>query len=502
MSQTAVGRLIDNVGALILRQASTWSLTFILILYLPRYLGDTGFGMVTFATALVPLLLIVTNLGVGTYLVKRIAVEPDRWSELFWDAVALRLLGTLAVLVVMLPVVELFFAGDLRGLLFLSAAALAVMSVVKTQEFAIQGLEKMRWLAFAEVANKGVVAALGITLLLSGYGVVTYGAVVLLGAIAQLLVNMLPLVSLGLRRPVWRYGQARLLLIGGLPFFFAGAITHLYTLLDVATLQVMVAQEVVGWYGAAMQLYTTLNFFPLILTTAMLPLMSRLYAERSPQFVPMASKATGFAFMLALPIGVGLAVSSSAVIGLLGYPEAFNHSVPVLVILSLTLIPVSQLMMLYMVITAMDRQREWVRLIAAALVIGLVLNVILIPVTQHMFGNGGIGASIATLTSESIQLLLALKLMPEGLHNRRLAVQSAQAVVAVGVMALVVVGLQVVLDAPIFVFVPAGAATYGAGLLLTGAINISELRGLTRDWLSSRGGSARIDSATIVAITK
>ena len=502
MTGTAVGRLIDNVGALILRQASTWSLTFVLILYLPRYLGDTGFGMVTFATALIPLLLIVTNLGVGTYLVKRIAVESEHWSDLFWNAVALRLLGTAVVLVFMLPIARFFFEGDLRGLLLITAATLAVMSLVRTQEYAIQGLEKMRWLAFAEIANKGIVAAVGIALLVSGYGVVTFGAVILLGAVAQMMVNMAPLLSLGLRAPTLRLSHVRELFVGGLPFFFAGAITNLYTMLDVAMLQALVAQEVVGWYGAAVQLFATLNFFPLILTTAMLPLMSRLYAERSPRFVPMAARASAYTLMLSLPAGVGLAVSSHALIGLLGYPEAFDNSVPVLIILSLTLIPAGQLMMLYMVVTAMDRQAEWVRLIAVALAIGLLLNVILIPVMHHLTGNGGIGAAIATLAAETAQLGLAIRLMPEGLHNRSLALQSARAVGAVTVMALVVAGLQVFLDAPIFVFVPLGAATYGSGLLVSGAVSISDFRRLSQDWLATRSASTRIDPATAVAITE
>jgi O-antigen/teichoic acid export membrane protein len=498
-----VGRLIDNVGALVLRQASTWSLTFVLILYLPRYLGDAGFGMVTFATALLPLLLVVTNLGVGTYLVKRIAVEPEHWSDLFWNAMALRLLGTFAVVLVMLPAVQVFFDGELRGLLLLTAATLAVMSVVKTQEFAIQGLEKMRWLAFAEIANKGIVAALGIALLVSGYGVVTFGAVVLLGAVVQLAVNMLPLLSLGLGRPRLQPSVARALVYGGLPFFFAGAITNLYTLTDVAMLQALVAQEVVGWYGAALQVYATLNFFPLILSTAMLPLMSRLYAASSDQFVPMASRATGFTLMLSLPIGVGLAASSHAVIGLLGYPEAFDNSVPVLIILSLTLIPSGQLMVLYMVVTAMDRQADWVRLIAVALTFGIVLNLMLIPIAQHLTGNGGIGAAVASLAAEMAQLALATRLMPRGLHNRELVQQSARAVAAVAVMAAVVVGLQVIFGASIFVFVPVGAATYAAALLISGAIRVADLRRLTQDWLSSRSGTAaHHEAGPALAITE
>jgi hypothetical protein len=60
----------------------------------------------------------------------------------------------------------------------------------------------------------------------------------------------------------------------------------------------------------------------------------------------------------------------------------------------------------------------------------------------------------------------------------------------------------VIFDAPIFVFVPVGAATYGIALLVTGAASIADLRRLSQDWLSSRSVSSRIDSATAVAITE
>jgi O-antigen/teichoic acid export membrane protein len=175
----------------------------------------------------------------------------------------------------------------------------------------------------------------------------------------------------------------------------------------------------------------------------------------------------------------------------------------VLIILSLTLIPSGQLMVLYMVITAMDRQADWVRLIAVALAFGIGLNLVLIPIFQHLTGNGGIGAAVASLAAEATQLVLATRLMPRGLYNRELRLQSQRAIVAVGVMAAMVVGLQVIFDASIFVFVPVGAVTYAAALLASGAVSVTDLQRLSQDWLSSRSGApARRDAGPAIAFTE
>ena len=142
MSGTGVGRIIDNVGALILRQIATWTLTTVLILFLPRYLGDNGFGQVTFATALATMLLVVTNLGVGTYLVKRVAVDGHEWSDLVWNALAVRLVVSIVAFELMLPVLQITTHGELRTLLQITGVTLIVMSLAKTLEFAIQAIRR------------------------------------------------------------------------------------------------------------------------------------------------------------------------------------------------------------------------------------------------------------------------------------------------------------------------------------------------------------------------
>ena len=103
MSGTSLGRLIDNIGALLLRQLTTWALTTALVIFLPRYLADEGLGKTTFAAETLAALLVVTNLGTTTFIAKRISIRRDEFSDLFWNASLIRIVLGGAILALMLP---------------------------------------------------------------------------------------------------------------------------------------------------------------------------------------------------------------------------------------------------------------------------------------------------------------------------------------------------------------------------------------------------------------
>ena len=502
MTGTGVGRIVDNVGALILRQIATWTLTTLLILFLPKYLGDSGFGQVTFATALVTMLLVVTNLGVGTYLVKRVAVGDDDGSDLLWNALAVRLVVSIVAFEVMLPVLQITTHGELRTLLQITGVTLIIMSLARTLEFAIQAIEKMRWLAVTEVANKAVTAVAGVTVLVLGYGVVAFGLVVLAGAAVSLLVDGVALLRFGLKRPHLDLSLMKTMVWGGIPFLSAGAITQVYQWMDVTSLQLLTRQAVVGWYGAALQLVTTLHFLPLVLVTALLPAMTRLHARRdSAGFANMARRGMALAFLAALPLGVGLSLMAHTVIRLLGYPDAFEQSVPVLVILAVTLPISGALMIMNMIVIAMDEQAEWVKLMAVALIVGFVLNFVLITGFDRWTNNGGIGAAVAALAAESFQIVLAAKLMPAGVLGRDLYSQCVRALVAVAVMAVVVLGGRDILHLPEYTLVAAGAVTYAAMLLASGGVQFSDFTSLARQWLNAKSQSETLERPELQVVT-
>jgi O-antigen/teichoic acid export membrane protein len=189
------------------------------------------------------------------------------------------------------------------------------------------------------------------------------------------------------------------------------------------------------------------------------------------------------------------------VIRVLGYPDAFNQSVPVLVVLAVTLPVSGALMIMGMIVVAMDHQAQWVKLMAVSLLVGFALNFALILGFERWSNNGAIGAAVAALAAESFQLILAGRLMPAGVLGRGLYVQLSRALVAVTTMAAVVLMGRDLLDLPEYALVFGGAASYGGVLLLIGGVQVSELTGLARQWLSARAQSETLERADLGTAT-
>jgi len=479
--------LLDNVAVLFVRQLATWGLTGVLILFLPRYLGDEGLGKIVFATSVVAIALIFTNLGTSTFTVKQVAVDRGRLPDLLWNAYGLRLATALALSALLVAVVSLLRPdGETRAVFYVAAGILVVMSLDQAQMAAIQGLEKMRWLSLAEVMNKATVSGIGILLLVTGHGVVTYALVILLGCLVSLAVNGAYLAIGHLDRPRFSVTICRQLVRGGLPFFMAASITQVYQWGDVVALGLLTRSAVVGWYGAALQLYATVNVVPLVMTTALLPALSRLHAQQDDSLRRIARKSVTVILMAGLPIALGMAMLSGDIIDLLGYPDSFSNSVPLLAIIALSLPVTGVLMLVGTTAFAMDQQSRWVKAMALATTLNVLLALVLIPLFDRGYGNGAIGAALASVVSELVQLAIGLRLVPVGIIDRSVLVSFAKAAAAAMVM-VAVVGMTKSFQNPgLAPLVLVGGVAYLAALLVVRGVSPSEIRALALTWAQAR----------------
>lgn len=485
-SRSRAGRLLDNVGALFLRQVAVWLFSFVTVLFVPRYLGDEGLGQITFATGVLMMLVMLTGLGSDAYVVKEIAKHPDRASRLMWMAYLVRFavsLLTFAALALVLQITPI--DGDLRNVLYVTGLTVIVMSLREAQSRTIQGLERMRWLSLAETLHKGTVMGLGVGLLIAGYGVVVYAGAVLAGALVGLAVTTAFLLRLHRTVPRFSFSDLRVFLRGSLPFLLIGAVAQIYQWVDVTMLMAFTSNAVVGWYGAALQLFTTINVVPLILAVALLPALSRLRPE-SDELRSVARTGLSAVLLITVPMAVGLVMLSGRVIDFLGYPEAFSNTVPLLAILAVSLPLTGVLMVLAAIVASVDRQNAWARLMAAALLLNIVLNLIFIPLLHHSSGNGAIGAAATAIIVESLQLLFSLRLVPRGILNITLAKTLGKTVAASGAMAGVMLAAGSLADAGLLLLTASGGLTYAAVILLLRGVEPRDVRAGIDVWMARR----------------
>jgi O-antigen/teichoic acid export membrane protein len=474
------GRLGRNIFALAGGQAGSWLFGILWLFVVPRTLGPTAIGEFVIAISITAVLGIIVNQGAGPLLTREIARDSSRTSSLVGGAIVMRLATAVPGCVGMFLYLRLVHFGPEQVLLIWLATALVITaSVSGAFEAAFSGLERMEYLAYAGLVGNGLVSLLGIGLVLVGGRVVALMVLDLGLTVLVLALNVY--WSRRMFAIAWR-GAMRLvpqIVRSGLSFWVGGLFFTAYLWIDSILLSLLVPTRVVGWYGVPTQLFTAILMVAGVLGTAWFPRLAAAHMEGKEALRQCARPAFEAAVVLSLPIAAGTALVAGPLVALL-YGGGFSGAGPVLSILAACMVPTFFNMMAYQVLQAEGRQVAWFKVVAAATVLNISANLVLIPHFQGQ-GNGAIGAALSLLGTEVFELVAALCLLPWVLGSRLLG-RVARAAAATTLMALAV-----------FAASPAGLVPeIGAGLVMFTAFALL-LRLPTPDELTMlRGFGARM----------
>jgi O-antigen/teichoic acid export membrane protein len=462
-----------NLGWLLASQGATWGVSIILLVIVPRRLGDQAFGQLSFAVVYVSFFELLAQFGTGTFLVKTIARETSTLARYVVNSLVMKLaLSFLLATIALVLAKVLGYHGEL--LLLIGAYCLSMilntLNNVLTSSF--MGLQRMGRPALLEIVRGFVGAALGLAVLLNGGSIVAYSLAFSLAATIPLVVNFLTLwPELRPCRTIDVHLWKRIL-VGGVPFFLWSAILAFYATIDIPLLRALSGDQTVGWYAVAYRWVSMPAFFAASVGAAFLPALSAHGVEISATFVRMANRALHLVAFVATPAAIGIALIASEFISVL-YGGQFHESVPLMRLLALHVPIVGIDIILGSVLIASDKQRQWVLVGLAAAIFNPLANLVAIPLADRAFGNAAIGAATITVATELLMLVGAIFLRPTGVLDRRTVGLLGRIVVASLTMVPVVLLLQ---WAPLAIQVAAGAATYAAMSLALGTFTLVEVR--------------------------
>jgi O-antigen/teichoic acid export membrane protein len=457
------GRTIArNAGILMATQLVTWVLTLILTVVMPRYLGPVNVGKIAFANSLWAIAGVLITFGMDTLITKEVARRTERAAGLLGTTLVLRaILYAVAWLGVTAFLLLFQYPPETILVAYIVGVGLMIWQFIGALQAVLQGLERMEFISAGNIAGKVVNTVMGIALLLLRQGVYVIAGV---GVLASLVTFVVEWAFLRRSVPVrlsFRLPDARAMLKASAPYFLSGVFLVLYMQLDIVIISLLAAEQAVGWYSTADQLFGTLLFIPTVFMTAIFPALSRLYAEGSQSLPKLIRKSFDLLLVVSVPIGLGLfAVADPLVLLLFG--PAFTGSGPVLALLGFVLILTYQNMLIGQFLISTDRQNAWTVVMAAATLATLPLDLVLVPWCQQAFGNGAIGGALSFIVTEAGMTIAGLALLPKGSLGRGNAWAAARALAAGAVMAAVAWQLRWQ-----FILLPvaAGAAVY-IGLIL------------------------------------
>ncbi len=435
MQSKAKSVILKNTAVLFVGQFSTWALTIIYTIYVPRRVGAYGWGELAIAGAWTTVGATMVALGMGTLMVRDMARDHRKAPDMIGVAIVTRLL---LIVPCMLIIVALAWGYPLHTQVVIYILSLGMVFQLLTGPFqaGFQAIEQMKFNSFSDVISKAIVALVSVGLVLVGRGIILISTV---SAVASLFV-------LGLNIIWWRrYGGpihlrldfklVRYLVVGGLPFWATGIFLTIYLYVDAIMLSYMTNETVVGWYSVPTRLFGTLLFIPVILSTAMFPALSRSFKRAPREMVKMARRSFNLLTCFSLPVAVGGMLLSRQLILML-YGQQFIPSIPIMVVLSATLVPTYLNILVNQFLVAADRQIAWTKVMAAVCVLNPLINLGLITFYQRTHGNGAFGAALALLATEALMTIAGVALLPRGVLGRSNVVSMIKSCAAAGLMAL------------------------------------------------------------------
>jgi O-antigen/teichoic acid export membrane protein len=383
--------------------AASAALLLVLLTIAGRLLGTADYGRFNYALALTTIIETIMDSGLGQLTVRRVARDRSTAAALFRHVLGLKLVWValgLALLAVIAPILR--SDPQIIRLCYAMGISSAIRSYLLTARGLLQGLDRFDLEAAIVVADRALLLAAGVAVLVAGYGLfglalafVLSRAVMLL-VVAILLHGVVGSVAPRFDREAWRELQAAALPLG----FFMIAL-NMYSYIDTVILGILRTDAEIGWYAASYRVYEGLTYIPSILAAVLAPRLSYLFVHDRRTHRQLLTRTLLASVLLGVIVGgVALVAARPLLITLFGV--AYTPAVAPLRILSGGAVFVFGTWILHAAAISTNLDRRLLLTTTVGLGANVVLNLVLIP------GWGISGAAAATVVAEALTVLLLL----------------------------------------------------------------------------------------------
>lgn len=402
-SEGAVSRVIRNSVLLSLQPFLLHLLSIFATAFIARRLGSDDFGRFNLALAFVAMASVLTNPGLRSVTLRRIAQEREEPSILVGQMLVLRALLALAALALLFGALPFLgasastkYATAILGVTVLLAAANTVLIDC------FQGLERMGPVLRANFIG-------GLLLTLSSILVLALGGRLLALAVAYVIGPLVTCILLsydafrgGLAPSFrWKWSSFRGLLLEGRSFFGLGALYLVMQRLDMVILARILGDGGLGSYAAATQLVSRVGVLTDGVTSAVAPAAYRLSVTSDSESKSLLRRAMTWLITLTLVFALGGTLLGGFVVRLV-YGAGFEDAGAILAVFGWTLPLFAITGLFHQTLFVKNRQTDVLRIevkVQAAAILLLLVGTIV---------GLGVGSAVAKVAGVALSAACAL----------------------------------------------------------------------------------------------
>jgi O-antigen/teichoic acid export membrane protein len=387
--------ILKNTLALFVPQIVNPIVSFVLVLVISRYLGVAGLGKYSLIFSFIGIFSSLANLGLNTLVVREVARKPQERHVFFLNAAVVGFVSSLVMVVAMNTLIAVMgYESDVVSAGFIFSFSLVASTAIGFVESVFRAEEKSHYIALTHVSENIVKVAICTGLLLTGHGIVTLFAAILITRFFGLALLFTFYVRVfGFPRGRFHAEIMRLLLREAPTFTSIAIFATLHLNLSQIMLSKLQDLHAVGIFSAADRLLGICVTMPVAFGSALLPSMTRKHVEGIEGLKSLTSDSLRYMYLMNLPIVLGTFVLADQIIHLI-YGVKFAASGEVLRIHIFSLIPFSTVYLLAQVLMATDNQRVDLKINILGATLVFLLNLLLIP---HFAEMGAVFTTLITI---------------------------------------------------------------------------------------------------------
>lgn len=380
--------------------------------YVSRVLLPEGTGRVSFATSVISYFLIIAQLGIPTYGIRACAKVRDDKAELSRTAkeifVINLIMGVVSYALFGISVVLIPKFGEQKILLLIMSSTIMLNAL--GMEWLYKALELYSYITWRSICCKLIAVVLMFALVHSKEDYIVYGAVTVFASSISNILNFIyanKFIDFKICKKLHLIRHMKPIMV----FFAISCATTVYLNLDTVMLGFMKTDVDVGYYNAAVKIKNVLVSVVTSLGAVLLPRVTYYWEKgEKDKFKKLSVKALHFVIFISVPLMTYFIVFAKQGILLLSGADYLKSVLPMQCMMpTLLFIGLTNIMGIQIMVPIGKENGSLVSVAAAALV-DLVLNMVLIP------RYAATGAAIGTMVAE-IVVFVVLYFMEKGIFS-------------------------------------------------------------------------------------
>ncbi len=387
-----IKKIVKNTLVLVISAIITRLMGAVFAIFIIRYLGDINFGKYSYVLALSGILILITDFGLNTLVIREIARNKERLKQYINNIITLKILLSMPYFLVLILLFFFTEQRDTRILLIIIGVYTIILSFDEFFKSVFRAYEKMEYEALTRTIEKVLWVVLVLVAINYNLGLIGIALAITLSILIGFLISSFIVIKKFTKFSlVFDPKFLIYLLKESWPFLLTSIFVLIYFKIDTVMLSFMKNDAVVGWYNAAYKIIDALIIIPSIFMTAMYPVFSRYKNKEKLKKIYLQS--FRYLLLLALPITIGIFLLADKIILFLFTYNFFNSIAALKILIFASFLSFIN----YPIITilnSINKQKMGTLFTGIAALINIILNVLLIPTLSY------VGAAFATVISE------------------------------------------------------------------------------------------------------